>query len=177
MMGRHGLKYVAAGLAASALFAFAGPLVAAAHADTAPAPVPADPGLATQDGKVTFTLYVPPGVKVDVVRKWDSWNNCVEQDGTEYRNHLPAVTTIAGQGYGVLYLTVTVKNGGSCAFERSRMHWDVSLPGYKHGAANISLGQPMAGTGFYTGCEGTFGQIGCTFVRTPPFNLINPSVH
>jgi hypothetical protein len=176
-MGRHGLQCVAVGLAASALFAFAGPLVASAHADAAPAPVPADPGLATQNGKVNFRLYVPAGVRVDVVRKWDSWNNCVEQDGTEYRNHLPASTLIGNQYYGVVYMSVTVKNDGSCAYERSRMHWDVALPGYKHGAANISIGQPMAGTGYYTGCEGTFGDVKCTALRTPTSNLLDPHVH
>ena len=175
-MGPDGLKCVAAGLAASALLAFAGPLVGSAHADSSPTPVPVEQGLGTQNGKVSFTLYVPLGVKVNVVRKWDSWNNCVEKDGTEYRDYSPAGTNIDGRGYGVLYMSVTVKNDGTCALERSRMHWDVDFPGYKHGAANVSVGQLMAGAGFFPGCEGTFGEVACGFIRTPPFNRIDVHV-
>ena len=176
MMGRHGLKCVAAGLAASALFTFAGPLVGSAHADSSPTPAPVEQGLGTQGGKVTFTLYVPPGVKVNVIRKWDSFNNCVEQDGTEYRDYRPAGTNIDGKGYGVLDVSVTVKDDHACALERSRMHWDVSFPGYKSGSADVSIGQPMAGMGYYAGCEGTSGDVRCDFVRTPPFNYIDPYV-
>jgi hypothetical protein len=177
MMGRHKLKCAAVGLAASALFTFAGPLVASAHADTSPMPVPVEQGLGSQDGKVTFTLYVLPGVKVNVIRKWDSFNNCVSEDGTEYRDYRPAGTNIGGKGYGVLHMSVTIKSGGACGAERSRMHWDVSFPGYKSGSADVSIGQLMAGAGFFPGCEGTSGSVACGFIKTPPFNYIDPYVH
>lgn len=98
---------------------------------------------------------------VAITRKWDSFNNCVEEDGTQFKD----LQVYAGRED--TRLGVTTVSSGSCFFERSKMHWQVTVlnsSGKPTGnTADIALSQG----GFprvldYTWeCNGTTGAMKC----------------
>jgi hypothetical protein len=58
---------------------------------------------------------------VSVARLWDSFNNCVEEDGTQIAD----LQVHAGQED--TRLGVTTVSSGWCALEQSKMHWKVTV--------------------------------------------------
>jgi hypothetical protein len=58
---------------------------------------------------------------VSIKRLWDSFNNCVEEDGTQIAD----LQVRAGQED--TYLGVTTVSSGWCALEQSKMHWKVTV--------------------------------------------------
>jgi hypothetical protein len=58
---------------------------------------------------------------VSIARLWDSFNNCVEEDGTQIAD----LQVHAGQQD--TRLGVTTVSSGWCALERSKMHWKVTV--------------------------------------------------
>lgn len=98
--------------------------------------------------------------RVDITRKWDAYNNCVEEDGSEYRDS----RVTAGQEVTLGFTTVS---SGTCFFESSRMHWQVTRLDDSgkptRDTADVSINQ----SGFprvldYTPhCEGRTGSMKC----------------
>jgi len=110
---------------------------------------------------MTGSFVVPPGSTVTVKRKWDSFNNCVLEDGTQFsdQKYDAGWNDPDGHAYSEVTVSVTAVSGGSCDWERSAMHWAVSLKG-RAGVADVSLRQVMAGSGYFTECQGTSDRSG-----------------
>ena len=113
-----------------------------------------------QGHSVSTAVYFDSTGRVDVTRKWDGYNNCVEQDGSQYSN--------AEVGnHSTLRLSVTTVSSGSCFLERSKMHWQITLLNSSgkrtNDTADVSLdqGAPPRVLDYTASCQGTTGNMKC----------------
>jgi hypothetical protein len=99
---------------------------------------------------------------VRITKKWDSFNNCVENDGSEHKN----LAVQAGEQS--LRLGVTTVSSGSCFYERSKMHWQVTVLDANgnptNNTADISLeqGSITHALDYSWECQGTTGTMRCS---------------
>jgi hypothetical protein len=113
-----------------------------------------------------FSLRINYTGKLDVKRLWDRYNQCVEENGSQYENL--AVTT--GQ---IITIGVTTVSSGSCSYQTTSMHWRLTrmnADGTKSkDSADIQLmGSTVAG--YFHNCEGTTAKMTCDS-RTPAIGL------
>jgi hypothetical protein len=98
---------------------------------------------------------------VSVARMWDSFNNCVEEDGTQ----IPNLEVHAGQQD--TRLGVTTVSSGWCALERSKMHWKVTVldsagrPTGNSAEIELSQGGPQRLLDYTWECGRTTGTMRC----------------
>jgi hypothetical protein len=115
----------------------------------------------TLEGRdVSMTITFDSAGTVDITRKWDSFNNCVLENGSQYSN-------LAVHDGSEVRLSVTTVNSDSCFFEQSRMHWQVAVVeaggGHAEEQADISLSQGSYPhlNDYNPGCEHTSGTMRC----------------
>jgi hypothetical protein len=113
-----------------------------------------------QGRDVSMTITFDSAGTVDITRKWDSFNNCVLENGSQY-------SKLAVHDGSTVQLSVTTVNSDTCFFEQSRMHWQVAVVeaggGHAEEQADISLSQggyPHLND-YNPGCEKTWGTMRC----------------
>jgi hypothetical protein len=113
-----------------------------------------------QGRDVSMTIKFESAGTVDITRKWDSFNNCVLENGSQY-------SKLAVHDGSEVQLSVTTVNSDDCFFEQSRMHWQVNVVeaggGHAEEQADISLSQggyPHLND-YNPGCERTWGTMRC----------------
>jgi hypothetical protein len=98
--------------------------------------------------------------RVDITRKWDAFNNCVTESGSEYKS-------LKVENGTLVRLSVTTIGSGSCFYEPSRMHWQIMRLDENGKATGDTADVSLKQAGFprvldYAAyCEGHTGNMRC----------------